>query len=85
MFKLTHEPSSPFSAGHEKPDFTSDAEILHRNSDRTLTSQNGTRGTGRGTETERGVGRGTRDGKRLGGRGSCRAKNGSEWRVAIGE
>jgi hypothetical protein len=39
---------------------------------------------GHGTRTEWDEGHGTRDGK-MGGRGFCRAKNGSEWRIANGE
>jgi hypothetical protein len=37
-----------------------------------------------GADFQRDEGRGTRDGK-MGGRGSCRAENGSDWRLAIGD
>jgi hypothetical protein len=35
------------------------------------------------TDLKRVVGRGTK--QEMGGRGSCRAENGSEWRLAIGD
>jgi hypothetical protein len=38
-----------------------------------------------GADLKRVVGRGTRDEANMGGRGSCRAENGSDWRLAIGD
>jgi len=37
------------------------------------------------TDLERDEGRGTRDGSKMGGRGSCRAKSNGEWRMVNSE